>query len=138
MMRLSLVVVLLLLPACEDPFEPAGAYPIEAPAAYRAAWAKVEECSGLSGTFDRVRWYAVPQTPFPCFGRVCRGVWVEPHNIYIAEGFLDESGNEYFTVRHEILHDLVQRPGHPEVFSTCNLLRYTPSDETVDPLWVEP
>ena len=79
----------------------------------------------------------MPETPFPCLGRLCRGVWVEPHDIYIAEGYLDASGNDYFTVRHEILHDLVQYPGHPKVFNACGLAR-NEFPEPADTIRMEP
>lgn len=131
---LKLATALSLLGACEFPFEPQGAYRIEPPPEYRVAWTKVEICSGLRGSFARVRWHAVPQSPFPCpGGRVCRGVWVPAHNIYIAQGFLRDIGDDLFTVRHEILHDLLQRDGHPPVFVTCGLLRSAMSDTLAPP-----
>jgi len=111
--------------ACLDPFAPPpGTYGFQPPAAYRAAWDSVEACSGLRGNFGRVRWYAVPQTPFPCYEGFCAGAWERPHNIYIAEGFIHDSVSRYRTARHEMLHDLLGGGlDHPPVFVACGLLR---------------
>ena len=79
--------LLLALSGCG--FDPEGDVPLEPPAVYREWWAKTQACSGLTGDFDRIRW--------------------SDHHIFLAsEWSMDE-----MVVRHEMLHDLIGRPGHP-------------------------
>jgi hypothetical protein len=99
--------LLLLLGACG--FDVAGSTPIEAPAVYREWWGKTESCSGLSGDFDRIEWLVVPGYSFECGSGQCAGHWRQGHRIYIAEEWkLNE-----MVVRHEMLHDMMNRGGHP-------------------------
>ena len=113
--------------ACLYPLDvPIGTDRFDPPAVYRNAWQEVEQCSALHGEFERVRWFAVPQSSFPCGEGNCLGFWIEPHDVYLSERARSDSAaqlSRYFTVRHEILHDLVGRSGHPPVFATCDLLR---------------
>lgn len=90
-------------------FEPTGDSPLDPPAEYREWWAKTEACSGLSGDFDRVRWQVVAGHSFDCPSGQCVGHWESNHEIYLSE---DWAMNE-MVVRHEMLHDLLGRPGHP-------------------------
>ncbi len=116
LVRRSAFVFALALVSCLDPFAPPpGTYPFAPPLAYRVAWLQVENCSGLRGDFTRVKWFAIPGLFFRCGEGNCQGMWTSPHRIY--------SAGDYFTVRHEILHDLLGGGGHPPVFRTCNLLR---------------
>ena len=109
--------------ACIDPFAPPeGTYRYDPPANYAAAWRSVEACSGLRGDLGRVRWHAVPEA-FPCPPGRCAGAWEPPHNAYIAEPWVYDSVGGYFTVRHEMLHDLVGTLSHPPVFERCGLVR---------------
>ncbi len=113
--------------SCVDSFSPpVGTHPFDPPIGYRAAWQQVEDCSGLQGDFARVRWFLVPQPYFRCSQEGtgnCFGLWQRPHDIYLSEPAASDSAS-YFTVRHEILHDLLQGGlDHPPVFSTCGLLR---------------
>lgn len=109
-----------------DAFQPVeGAEPFVPPAAYDVLWTEVEDCSALTGTMSRVSWFLVPgTTTFDCEYGACRGLWVAPHKIYLsdvaAHNFFRDN---FFTVKHEILHDLVGEPGHPPVFEQCGLLR---------------
>lgn len=82
---------------------------MEPPAVYQEWWAKTEACSGLSGDFDRVEWMVVPGESFPCSSGDCVGHWDPSHKIFLAS---DWSMHE-MVVRHEMLHDLVRRSGHP-------------------------
>jgi hypothetical protein len=98
-----------LLAGC-SPFEPANDRPLDPPAPYRQWWAKTEACSGLSGNFERVQWFVVPGYQFDCPTGECVGRWEsEGHRIYLAEDWVE---NE-MVVRHEMLHDLIGHPGHP-------------------------
>ena len=77
---------------------------------YREWFAATEACSGVSGDFDRIDWYIVPGNSFSCPGGECAGHWNSGHAIYIAEGWVASE----MVVRHEILHDLLGRSGHPD------------------------
>ena len=124
---LTLLRTATLLPVlgCLDPFAPPiGTHRIDPPPAYRTAWQTVEDCSGLHGDFNRVIWYLIPQPFYRCGERNCLGTWKPPHNIYLSAIAAVDSGSRYFTVRHEILHDLLGGGSdHPTVFATCGLRR---------------
>jgi len=83
---------------------------MDAPSVYRAWWNKTEACSGLSGDFDRIEWLEVPGHGFPCSSGQCAGHWESSHRIFIASDWIR---NE-MVVRHEMLHDLLNRAGHPD------------------------
>jgi hypothetical protein len=105
--RFPLVAFAALLTACG--FDPAGSQAWEPPAVYQEWWAKTEECSGLSGNFDRIEWMIVPGESFPCSSGNCVGHWDPGHKIFLAS---DWTAHE-MVVRHEMLHDLIRRSGHP-------------------------
>ena len=102
---------------------PDGAVPMEPPALYEAWWESTESCAGLDGAFGRVEWYVVPgASSFETDVGEKVGLWVksgERRQIVIAEGYL---GHE-MVVRHEMLHDLLSREGHPEPYfaQLCHL-----------------
>lgn len=97
------------LPGCGG-FAPDDSAPLVAPPAYAQWWAATEACSGLSGDFARLRFEIVPGRDFPCPSGRCVGRWEPPSTIYLAR---DWSGNE-MVVRHEMLHALIGRSGHPD------------------------
>jgi hypothetical protein len=105
---LAPTLALVLVAACG--FDPGNDSPLTPPAVYREWWAKTEACSGLSGDFDRVRWSVVAGHSFACSSGKCAGHWEPGHDIYIAQ---DWTANE-MVVRHEMLHDLLGRAGHPD------------------------
>lgn len=124
--RFPLLVTALGVGCAGDAFSPvAGAEPFDPPATYSVLWSEVEACSQLTGTMSLVDWYMVPgTTTFKCEYGNCRGLWVSPHDIYLSDvAAHDFFGDNFFTVKHEILHDLVGEPGHPPVFEQCGLLR---------------
>jgi hypothetical protein len=90
-------------------FDPVGEQPMIAPDVYRTWWDKTEACSGLTGDFDRVEWLVVPGPGFKCSSGQCAGHWESDHRIFLAS---DWQRNE-MVVRHEMLHDLLRRSGHP-------------------------
>jgi len=104
---LATALVSVLATACG--FDPSGDSPMDPPAIYREWWARTESCSGLTADFDRVRWSVIPGYSFPCASGHCAGHWEPSHEIYLAG---DWTMNE-MVVRHEMLHDLLQRGGHP-------------------------
>ena len=109
LLRAGFVVASLLLPAgCG--FEPAGDVPMKVPTLYRTWWARTEACSGRTGDFDRVQWFVVDGPGFACPGGTCAGHWESSHRIYLAGDYR----NSEMVVRHEMLHELLGRPGHPD------------------------
>jgi len=90
-------------------FEPDGAQPVDPPVAYREWWSRTEACSGLAGDVTRIDWSVVPGEDFECPTGRCVGRWERGHHIYLAEAW---AANE-LVVRHEMLHDLMGHPGHP-------------------------
>jgi hypothetical protein len=111
---------------CKEGFSPPKfAERFDPPASYNDFWTQVQDCSGLSGDSARVHWYVVRGTvTFPCSYGDCRGLWVAPHDIYLSDAAAaDIFFENFFTVKHEILHDLVGQGGHPPVFQQCGLLR---------------
>jgi hypothetical protein len=101
----------------------AGSQPMAAPEQYRSWWSATEQCSGLSGDFSKLEFYQVPgvSTFASPVGTVV-GLWNQAgseNRITLAGYYLD---NE-LVVRHEMLHALLERTGHPvEYFVTrCGL-----------------
>jgi len=120
-----MLAALLLLMGCGEPLVPAPAgEAFTPPPAYAEMWAETEACSGHSGHVSRIEWIKVPADPQGLFtwnGSRVAGLWSPPHTIYLSEAFLDHAP----LVRHEMLHDLLQGGGHPEVpFVTPCQLRW--------------
>jgi hypothetical protein len=110
LLRRAVPAALMILAAAGCRLEPTGAAAWEPPPVYREWFAKTEACSGLRGRFDRIDWYVVPGHSFPCDGGDCTAHWSSDHTIHIAEDWVASE----MVVRHEILHDLLGRAGHPE------------------------
>ena len=121
---------------CEVPLAPENAVRMTALSSYATWWSDDQACSGLTGDLQDIEWYVVPADSAGGFwcedgpDHACAGEWVAPHSIYLAgpnrtypQGY---SADEW-TVRHEMLHDLVGRAGHPPVFDQCHLASRTPS-----------
>lgn len=138
-MRHSLLVLSLLLAACSSPTgpryqPPAGAIRYTPSAWYRTWWEETQACSGLNGRFDAVEWYVVPGVEsfsHPAGnGRRLAGL-AAGRRIYLAEGKMQHP----LVVRHEMLHVLLRRGGHPEVYfnDRCRLTweswRYDSTDD---------
>jgi hypothetical protein len=115
--------------ACLDAFEARmDAVPLDPLPVYRDLWAQVESCSRLTGDFNRVRWFVIPDTTFRC-GTIdgCAGAWMPPHSIYLSEPAVRDSLSNYRTVQHEMLHDLLGGGAdHPPVFGDCLLMPLFP------------
>jgi hypothetical protein len=92
---------------------PASAQVMAAPDQYRDWWVKTETCSGLAGRFDRIEWYVVPGADeFNTDLGVKVGLWTHSSSgvrIVIAGDYV----NNELVVRHEMLHALLDREGHP-------------------------
>lgn len=91
-------------------FSPDGEQPMSPPSLYREWWSSTEACSGKTGKFDRIQWFVVPGHGFECPGGKCAGRWQDSHTIYIS----DDYKNNELVVRHEMLHELLGYPGHPD------------------------
>lgn len=102
------LVALSLTASCN--LEPSGEQAMSPPSFYREWWARTEACSGLTGNFDKVQWFVVPGHGFDCPSGKCAGRWESGHRIYLSADF---DTNE-LVVRHEMLHELIGRPGHPD------------------------
>ena len=102
---------------------PPAAVALEPPAIYAEWHARTQACSGLSGDLGRVEFYVVPGVDaFPTKEGAKVGLWTREGNstrIVIAGNFVDHE----MVVRHEMLHDLLGREGHPAEFfvSKCQL-----------------
>ena len=101
----------------------AGSEAVTALEQYRSWWTATEQCSGLTGDFSKLEFYQVPgvSTFSSPVGTVV-GLWNHAgsaNRITLAGNYLD---NE-LVVRHEMLHALLERDGHPvEYFVTrCGL-----------------
>ncbi|MFN0178117.1 MAG: hypothetical protein ACKVZ0_04910 [Gemmatimonadales bacterium] len=102
---------------------PYGAVAMAANPAYQAWFDRTQACSGLRGTLQAVRWYVVPGVEtFETPEGPKVGMWEKSggvSRIIIAGGYL----NHEMVVRHEMLHHLLDREGHPSEFFTsrCRL-----------------
>ena len=100
--------LLLALSGCG--FDPEGDVPLDPPPIYREWFAKTEACSGRTGNFERISWSVIEGYSFPCSSGECAGHWRTNHHIFLAGAWaMDE-----MVVRHEMLHDIIGRPGHPD------------------------
>lgn len=121
-------VALVALSACSGtepsaPLLPDGAVEMTAPALYQQWWGKTEGCSQLAGQYHNVRWYVVPnaRTFQSEFGETV-ALWRKMNggNIIILSG---QYQNDEMVVRHEMLHALLEKDGHPPQYfvTDCQL-----------------
>lgn len=103
--------------ACRNPFVPLDATPLSPPAIYAELWQQVETCSGLTSDWRRIDWFAVPTEQFATPEGWAMGRWQPAHTIYLS----DAGQRTYRTVKHEMLHDLLQSGDHPPVFDACGV-----------------
>ncbi len=95
---------------------PEGAVLVRAPEMYQAWWSATEACAGRAGQPDRIEWYIVPDAEsFPTADGPKVGLWThssEGVRIVIAGNWADNQ----LVVRHEMLHALLDREGHPPLY----------------------
>jgi hypothetical protein len=108
--RWACALLSVLLGCAADAAAPSDHERFTPPDIYRTWFAETEVCSGLSGEFERLRFYRVPGGEFPCPTGMCVARWTDSHEIFVAEEFLHDE----MVVRHEMLHDLIGQPGHPD------------------------
>ena len=115
------------LAACEmlGPPEalPQGAMLLIAPPEYETWWAATEACAGVNSDLQRIEWYVVPDVrTFQTTAGEKVGLWSHSASgmrIILAGDYAD---NE-LVVRHEMLHALLDREGHPSEYfqDRCHL-----------------
>jgi hypothetical protein len=93
---------------------PDNAVPFDPPPVYAHWWAMAEQCSGLTAPMGAVSWYQVPGvSQFSVRGAPAAGEWLTTGNrIVLADSASRDGG----TVRHEMLHALLQRGGHERAY----------------------
>jgi hypothetical protein len=102
---------------------PEGAVPLTAPPAYAEWFERTEACAGLSGDFTAIEWYVVPDvTTFETELGDKVGLWEQTGGvtrITIAGAYTEHE----MVVRHEMLHELLGREGHPQEYfvTRCQL-----------------
>jgi hypothetical protein len=100
-----------ILLACRD----YGPELVDVPGEWRTWFAEVEACSGLRGDFDRITWAIHEEPERRDDGLVTLAHIDLPDHIWIARAYQNER-----VVKHELLHFLLQRGGHPTPpFGTC-------------------
>ncbi len=112
--RHPLAASLILLAGCRnlvDPPLPGGAQRYSPPAVYATWWAMTEHCAGIFASMNRILWFDVPgvstlQSDIPDV----QGYWSAASNRIVLAGNAAMDGS---TVRHEMLHALLQRGTHP-------------------------
>jgi hypothetical protein len=109
--------------APSEPVLPTGSVEISATALYQEWQLKTESCSGLTGDFSTVKFYVVPGVEtFPTKDGAKVGEWTSDgvtNRIVIAGNYQ----NVEMVVRHELLHALLGKAGHPPEYfvDRCHL-----------------
>lgn len=113
---------LILVIGCATPFEVQDAEPFTPPAIFADYWAEMEACSGISGDMRRVTWYDTHDGFIGPNGDLEAGWWVAPHTIFLARMYETQQPAYWARlVKHEMLHDLLGRTGHPPIFVACGV-----------------
>jgi hypothetical protein len=102
---------------------PEGAVLMTAPVEYATWYARTEACAELRGNADAIEWYVVPDVAtFETSIGEKVGLWERVGNVSRITIAGDYVGNE-MVVRHEMLHDLLERTGHPPEYfvARCHL-----------------
>ena len=90
---------------------PADAAVFSPPPVYTTWWQMTQTCSGLSGSLSAVTWYKTDEVVHDTHsGDVIAGFWVPGSNQIVLNSNVMLDGS---IVRHEMLHALRQKGGHP-------------------------
>jgi hypothetical protein len=94
-----------------DPPLPSDAQQFSPPAVYSTWWSMTQACSRLTGSLQAVTWYKTDQVVHDVSsGDVVLGYWLASGNrVVLTTASVTDGG----TVRHEMLHALLQAKGHP-------------------------
>jgi hypothetical protein len=84
---------------------------------FREWWKLVEACAGRTGDFTTIHWYTTRGSPLVLDGQQYNGYWFGDGNRIVIANLHDGQ-----TVRHEMLHAILQRGDHPlDAFAgTCD------------------
>ena len=102
---------------------PLGAVAMTAPPVYQEWQRSTESCSGLAGDFSATKFYVVPGVnTFATEEGPKVGLWSregKANRIVLAGNYAEHE----MVVRHEMLHQLLGREGHPPEYfvSRCHL-----------------
>ncbi|MFL5483195.1 MAG: hypothetical protein ACJ8AK_13530 [Gemmatimonadaceae bacterium] len=109
-----IVTAQLIVLACSDaagPGLPNDAEQFSPPPVYSTWWQMTQACSGLTGSMAAVTWYQTSEEVTDTHtGDVIAGYWVPGSNQIVLNSLVMLDGG---TVRHEMLHALRQKGGHP-------------------------
>ena len=109
-----IVAAQLVVLGCGDaagPVLPKDAVLFSPPAVYSTWWQMTQTCSGLTGSMAAVTWYQTSEEITDTHtGDVIEGFWVPGSNQIVLNSLVMLDGG---TVRHEMLHALRQKGGHP-------------------------
>jgi hypothetical protein len=114
----SALLLLVLTAACSDtttaPHLVAGAVGWSEQPGYATWWSQMESCSGRQAPISRISWYWTPDQPYFTYQGVdYDGYWFRyRHQIVLGRDHVQDSA----VVRHEMLHDLLDRGDHPAEF----------------------
>ena len=117
---LTAVAAILLSGCAPEPTLPVGAMRFDPPERFQTLWAETEACSEKHRPFSAVTWYQVPDMweittydgkQVAAFYDIRRDV------IVIAGAYLTSDP----LIKHESLHAILDRPGHPVEFDMCHL-----------------
>jgi hypothetical protein len=120
---LAFVLVAASCTGLEPTAPPDGAIPMAVPAEYATWYARTEACAELRGQLEGIEWYVVPDAAtFETSIGEKVGLWERVGNVSRITIAGDYVGNE-MVVRHEMLHDLLERTGHPPEYfvARCHL-----------------
>jgi len=93
------------------PSLPADAVEFSPPPVYTTWWQMTQSCSGLTGSMNAVAWYKTDEVVHDTHtGDVIAGFWLPDHNQIVLNSAVMMDGG---IVRHEMLHALRQKGGHP-------------------------
>lgn len=96
--------------ACRPVGPPADAREYHPPAVYQRWWQSTEQCAGRTGNLNDLRWFSTPGSAMLHKGQTVSGYWSMQGNfIVLAEDHIRHGQ----VVRHEMLHALLNSPGHP-------------------------
>ena len=86
---------------------------------FKRWWREVEECTGTRSDFDDIIWYQANQIVNPAREEAYWGVYFHnPPEIVVLRNVSPERMEN--TIKHEILHRLIEGQGHDEkLFNTC-------------------
>ena len=100
-----------LVVACDSPLGlPDNAAQFVPPAVYQRWWSMTEACAGRQRNFGSIRWYHVPGSHFESNGKDVRGYYDSHSGSIVVSDSLAAFGAG---VRHEMLHAVLDLPGHP-------------------------